>query len=361
MGKSGCLVSCIASAVTMLKEEKTPHTLNEEFTVHNVFDAEGNILWDALRSTGEYEVDVYKEATEELLVKCLKDGRYPIVRVRMYSLGHFHYVLIVKAENGEFYCMDPLEDELTKLSKYGNRIYAVRCVSPAVTVSETAETEAEILTEEDRIDTDDFHESTEAFLTDLDIHPLYAAFLRNEISVPNPFVTGDELSFFDDRKYSQEEHTFENAAKSFSLVDVNHDDVSELVFKIYDYPDALMYILGVQGDKLICYDVHETHTSHMAFGIYDNGIVSWGQNYDGDEDIYYSFDSEGKPYELIHFVREETASDSDLSYDYYYLDGDETAKCILQSNEEYENLISTYKGEEPEWFFCHSFADIPEE
>ena len=130
MEKSGCLVSCIASAVTMTKEEKTPSTLNEEFSAHNVYDAEGNILWDALRNMGEYEVDVFSEVTEELLIECLKDGRYPIVRVRMHGVGNFHYVLIVKAENGEFYCMDPLEDELTKLSKYGNRIYAVRCVSP---------------------------------------------------------------------------------------------------------------------------------------------------------------------------------------------------------------------------------------
>lgn len=228
-------------------------------------------------------------------------------------------------------------------------------------IFETVETAAEILIEEDRIDTDDSYDSAEVFLEDLDIHPLYAAFLRNEISVHNPFVTGDELSFFDDRKYSQEENTFENAAKCFSLVDVNNDSVSELVFKIYDYPDVLMYILGVQRDKLICYDVHETHTSHMAFGIYDNGVVTWGQNYDGDEEIYYSFDSEGKPCELIHFVREETAFDSDLYYDYYYLDGDETTKCILQSNREYENLISTYEGEEPEWFSCNSFADISEE
>ena len=225
----------------------------------------------------------------------------------------------------------------------------------------TTETEAEILTEEDRIDTGDNLDSAEAFLVDLDIHPLYAAFLRNEISVPNPFVTGDELGFFDDRKYSQEDHTFENAVKSFSLVDVNNDGVSELIFKIYESPDELMYILGVQGDKLICYDVYETHTSHMAFGIYDNGIVTWGQNYDGDEDIYYSFDSDGSPYELIHFVREETDSDFDLYYDYYYIDGDETTRCILQSNEEYENLISTYEGEEPEWFFCNSFADTPVE
>lgn len=130
MGKSGCLVSCIASAVTMMNEEKTPLTLNEEFSVQNVFDAEGNILWDNLRNMGRYEVEVYQDVTSELLTTCLETGRYPIVRVRMYGLGNFHYVLIVKAENGEFYCMDPLKNGLTPLSKYGNCVYAVRCVYP---------------------------------------------------------------------------------------------------------------------------------------------------------------------------------------------------------------------------------------
>lgn len=131
IGKSGCLVSCIASAITMTKEEKTPLLLTEEFSSYHVFDEEGNILWDNLRAIGDYDVDVFSEATEDVVTECLKEGRYPIVRVRMYGLGNFHYVLIVKAEKGEFYCMDPLEDGLTKLSKYANRIYAVRCVSPA--------------------------------------------------------------------------------------------------------------------------------------------------------------------------------------------------------------------------------------
>ena len=128
--KSGCLVSCIASAVTMMDEEKTPFTLNEEFSAQNVFDAEGNILWDNLRNTGRYEVEVFQEVTNELLMACLEAGRYPIVRVRMYGLGNFHYVLIVKAEDGEFYCMDPLKDGLIPLSGYRNRVYAVRCVYP---------------------------------------------------------------------------------------------------------------------------------------------------------------------------------------------------------------------------------------
>ena len=38
------------------------------------------------------------------------------------------------------------------------------------------------------IDTETDQESAKAYLTDFDIHPLYAAFLRNELSVKNPFV-----------------------------------------------------------------------------------------------------------------------------------------------------------------------------
>lgn len=126
---SGCLVSCIASAVSMMDDkEETPHTLNEQFSAENVYDSEGNILWGNLRKAGNYEVDVFSEVTSDLLTKYLKEGKYPIVRVRMKGIGNFHYVLIVKAENGEFYCMDPLKDGLMPLREYGNRIYAVRCV-----------------------------------------------------------------------------------------------------------------------------------------------------------------------------------------------------------------------------------------
>lgn len=42
------------------------------------------------------------------------------------------------------------------------------------------------------------------------------------------------------------------------------------------------------------------------------------------------------------------------------LEGNEESPFSLQSNEEYESLVSSYKGEEPEWFDCESFADIPQ-
>lgn len=130
MRSSGCLVSCIASAVSMESgREETPGTLNTRFSAERVYDAEGNLQWGALAKLDEYEVDVYGEVSAEIIDACLSEGHYPVVRVRMYGLGNTHYVLIVGAENGKYLCMDPLKDGITELSYCGNRVYAMRCVA----------------------------------------------------------------------------------------------------------------------------------------------------------------------------------------------------------------------------------------
>ena len=77
----------------------------------------------------KYQVEVYQDVSADIIDACLSEGRYPIVRVRMYMLGNIHYVLIVGMQDGEYQCMDPLQDKLMKLSSYGNRVYAIRCVS----------------------------------------------------------------------------------------------------------------------------------------------------------------------------------------------------------------------------------------
>ena len=132
MGSSGCLVSCIASALSMESSmEETPGALNERFSAKQVYDVEGNLQWGLLSEAGEYQADVYGEVSTDVIEDCLSEGHYPIVRVRMYALGNIHYVLIVGAGDGEYLCMDPLRDEITELSDYGNRVYALRCVYPA--------------------------------------------------------------------------------------------------------------------------------------------------------------------------------------------------------------------------------------
>lgn len=132
MKKSGCLVTCIATANTMEGRDVFPGSLNDAFSSGNVYDAEGNLQWGNLAQLdgGEtYEVEVFNSVSEDILRYCLNQGKFPIVRVRMRGVGNFHYVLVVKLEEGNYYCMDPLKDELQALSDYGNRVYAIRCVS----------------------------------------------------------------------------------------------------------------------------------------------------------------------------------------------------------------------------------------
>lgn len=129
LSSSGCLVSCIACALTMeYNTEETPSTLNARLSSDGVYDSEGNMQWEGLRRSTGYQVDLPSDISADVIDSYLSQGIYPIVRVRMYALGNVHYVLIVKAENGRYWCMDPLRDELTDLSDYGSRIYAIRCV-----------------------------------------------------------------------------------------------------------------------------------------------------------------------------------------------------------------------------------------
>lgn len=129
MRSSGCLVTCIASAVSMeTGNEVTPGELNKIFSENHVYDSEGNIQWAAVDGIEGYHADVYQKVSDTEIAQILAAGHYPIVRVRMHGLGSFHYVLIVGSEDGEYVCMDPLESGLTKLSDYLNRVYAVRVV-----------------------------------------------------------------------------------------------------------------------------------------------------------------------------------------------------------------------------------------
>ena len=145
---------------------------------------------------------------------------------------------------------------------------------------------------------------------------LYEAFLKNETSVPNPYVEGMNLTVMDDKTYESE---FEDAQKKYAYVDVNGDENPELIFKISSYPSELMYILGIYNNELICFDVFETHTKNIAFGVYDYGFVWKMQNYDGFEMTFYTYTADGQPVRARRFTEEDDSS------------------------------LAAHEGEEPEW------------
>ena len=135
-------------------------------------------------------------------------------------------------------------------------------------------------------------------------NPLYEAFLKNEISVANPYVEGMELTVMDDEGYESE---FENAWKEYAYVDVNVDEKPELIFKISSNLSELMYIVGICDNELVCFDVFETHTKNIAFGVYDYGMVWEVRNYDGFEKTFYSYTTDGQPVEARRFTQEDGA------------------------------------------------------
>lgn len=145
---------------------------------------------------------------------------------------------------------------------------------------------------------------------------LYEAFLKNEISVANPYVEGMNLTVMDDKNYESE---FEDATKKYAYVDVNSDDNPELIFKISSATSELIYILGVCDNELICFDVFESHTRSISFGVYDYGLVWETRDYDGFEKRFYSYTEDGQQMEARRFTEEDGAG------------------------------LAAYEGEEPEW------------
>ncbi len=159
MESSGCLTTCLATVLFMqsvpagpFAESPDPGLLNQYFSENSIYDAEGNIQWeplevflgcdiirlqgDGLRSLPPLQTytDNAVSDTEngqnlsEFMESLLSSNIFPIVRVRMGGFGSYHYVTVVGSQDGNFLCMDPLGDgeTLTPLSRFGNRVYAVR-------------------------------------------------------------------------------------------------------------------------------------------------------------------------------------------------------------------------------------------
>lgn len=145
---------------------------------------------------------------------------------------------------------------------------------------------------------------------------LFEAFLKNEVSVANPYVEGMNLTVMDDKNYESE---FEDAQKKYAYVDVNADDNPELIFKISSDTSELMYILGICDNELICFDVFESHTRNISFSVYDYGLVWEIHNYDGFEETFYSYTADGQQVRARYFTEENEAD------------------------------LAAYEGEEPEW------------
>lgn len=129
MGDSGCIITSISTAISQSDSSLTPGELNALLSENNVFDDDGNLQWGMLEQIPGFHIKVYSDITSQNIDECLKNEQYPIIKVHRKTLtSYHHYILVIGTKNGDYVCMDPLEDHLTQLSDYGNKVYAIRCV-----------------------------------------------------------------------------------------------------------------------------------------------------------------------------------------------------------------------------------------
>lgn len=296
MRSSGCLVADIATAVFTEEEPVTPGELNALFSENAVYDGEGNLLWNKLEELDGYHVEVYEGVSEAEIAQCLSDGHYPIVRVRMHGIGNYHYVLIVGADAGEYLCMDPLQDDMTKLSDYWGLVYAVRCVWKESSTNAEAETMEPLEDETDSVEQVSYTsigmigpaEDKEFEMQDW--QAAYAAYIEDD-------------------PYGEE--------NTYSLIYVNEDDIPELVIdtgfeaggcKILTFYNGEIDVL--QTDRLTFYYIERQNLlnnaeGHMGFYydyIYAIENGKWVDKAIGEYWVYWPEDAE--TYDDIIFVYE---------------------------------------------------------
>ena len=129
MGEAGCLLACVASAMTDLGVEVTPAQLNANLTSADGFSHD-RLVWNRIgNAIPEFDYTYSRIFGAGRIQKDLERGLLPIVNVRYFKTGVTHWVVIVGAGGGEFLCLDPADRSRAPLplSRHG-KVYAYRVI-----------------------------------------------------------------------------------------------------------------------------------------------------------------------------------------------------------------------------------------
>ena len=129
LGAAGCLISCVASAVTDLGVGITPAELNEKLSDIGGFSGAKLIWYKIHEAVPEVNYTYSRVFTAKTIENDLAQGLLPIINVRYHGGGITHWVLVIGAKDGEFMVYDPLNREKTPLplSTHG-KVYSYRVI-----------------------------------------------------------------------------------------------------------------------------------------------------------------------------------------------------------------------------------------
>jgi len=132
MGGSGCLVSCIASALGTLGVATDPGRVNQAFTAAGVYDAEGDVVWKHITRAYPRVGYRYSRVFDAKRIEAdLRSGLRPLLGVGYLGGSAQHWVEVVGADGQDFLVMDPLARERAPipLSRHG-RVFYYRVLVP---------------------------------------------------------------------------------------------------------------------------------------------------------------------------------------------------------------------------------------
>lgn len=129
MGSTGCLISCVATAISHLRAPITPEELNKMLTQVNGFQ-EADLIWYKINEVfPDIDYKYSRIFSSKIIEKDLEKGLLPIVNVKYNKTGVTHWVLIVGAEKGDFIICDPLGDgNSTRLLSDHGKVFAYRVI-----------------------------------------------------------------------------------------------------------------------------------------------------------------------------------------------------------------------------------------
>ncbi len=132
LGEAGCFVACVSMALAHHGIDLTPKRLNELLKTNDGYTKQGWVRWYTVSKITNQQIRFYapSQPSSAVIDAALKSGAPILAKILLYNVMP-HWVLIVGKEGQDYLVKDPLGDgkSLDKLSKFKNKIYAIRVVN----------------------------------------------------------------------------------------------------------------------------------------------------------------------------------------------------------------------------------------